>query len=51
MSPPSRRISLVDLYYVEMALDLYLSPINVLYPSMEPLLEKAMKAEACSASL
>jgi hypothetical protein len=37
--------------YVEMAINLYLSPINVYCQSMGYLLEKAMTVEVCSAYL
>jgi hypothetical protein len=51
MSPLSKRILLVAHNYVEMAINLFLSLINVYYESMEHLLEKAMTVEACSAYL
>jgi hypothetical protein len=47
MSPPSKRILLVAPCYVEMVINLCLSPINVYCQSMGHLLEKAMTVEAC----
>jgi hypothetical protein len=49
--PSIRKILLVAHCYVEMAINLCSSPINVYYQSMGHLLEKAMKVEACSAYL
>jgi hypothetical protein len=51
MSLLSKRIMLVARCYVEMAINLYLSPINVYCQSMGYLLEKAMTVEVCSAYL
>jgi hypothetical protein len=49
--PSSKRILLVARCYVEMAINLCSSPINVYCQSMEHLLEKTMTVEACSAYL
>jgi hypothetical protein len=49
MSPPLKRILLVAPCYVEMAINLCSSPINVYCQCMGHLLEKAMTVEACSA--
>jgi hypothetical protein len=49
--PSINRILLVAHNYVEMAINLFLSPINVYCQSMEHLLEKAMTVEACFAYL
>jgi hypothetical protein len=50
-APPSKRILLVARCYVEMAINLCSSPINVYCQSMGLLLEKAMTVEAYSAYL
>jgi hypothetical protein len=49
--PSSKRILLVAHCYVEMAINLCLSPINVYCQSMGHLFEKAMTVVACSAYL
>jgi hypothetical protein len=49
--PSLKRILLVAYFYVEMAINLCSSPINVYCQSMGHLLEKAITMEACSAYL
>jgi hypothetical protein len=49
--PSIKRILLVARCYVEMAINLCSSPINVYCQSMGHLLEKSMIVEACSAYL
>jgi hypothetical protein len=49
--PSIKKILLVSPCYVEMSINLYLSPINVYCQSMGHLLKKAMMVEACSAYL
>jgi hypothetical protein len=51
MSPLSKRILLAAHFYVEMAINLFSSLINVYCQSMGYLLEKVMTVEACSAYL
>jgi hypothetical protein len=51
MSPLSKRVFLVAHFYVDMAINLCSSLIDVYYQSMGHLLEKAMTVEACAAYL
>ena len=51
MCRPSIKISLAVPVYVEMVLSWFLNPIKFEFLSMDNLLEKAMRAEDCSACL